>query len=79
LKSVGFGAASFGALSLVGSSSVSAGKKKRPNIILFPHVAGSMNNECRRMAKYALDDYKRFCSGEKLEHEVTKQQWEYMA
>ena len=42
LKSVGFGAASFGALSLVGSSSVSAGKKKRPNIILFPHVAGSM-------------------------------------
>lgn len=50
-----------------------------PNIILFPHIAGSMNNECRRMAKYALDDYKRFCSGEKLEHEVTKQQWEYMA
>ena len=50
-----------------------------PNIVTFPHISGSMHNECRRMARYAIDEYYRFCKGEPLMHEVTKEQWKYKA
>ncbi len=50
-----------------------------PNVVTFPHISGSMNNECRRMARYAIDDFYRYCNGEPLKYEVTKQQWQYMA
>ena len=50
-----------------------------PNVVTFPHIAGSMNDECRRMAQYAIDDFHRFFKGEPLKYEVSKKQWEYMA
>ncbi len=50
-----------------------------PNIVTFPHIAGSLNDECRRMAQYAIDDFHRFFKGEPLKYEVSKKQWEYMA
>lgn len=50
-----------------------------PNIVTFPHIAGSMGPECRRMAQYAIDDFNRFRRGEPLMYEVSRQQWEYMA
>jgi phosphoglycerate dehydrogenase-like enzyme len=50
-----------------------------PNIVTFPHISGSMGNECRRMAQYAIDEFHRFIKGEPLKYEVTKKQWEYMA
>ncbi len=50
-----------------------------PNIVTFPHIAGSMNGECRRMAQYAIDDFRRYLRGEPLIYEVSRQKWEYMA
>lgn len=50
-----------------------------PNVVTFPHIAGSMNAECRRMAQYAIDDFYHYLRDEPLMYEVSKRQWEYMA
>ncbi|MFI4910250.1 MAG: hydroxyacid dehydrogenase [Sedimentisphaeraceae bacterium JB056] len=50
-----------------------------PNVVTFPHISGSMNNECHRMAQYAIDEFHRYIKGEPLKYEVSKKQWEYMA
>ena len=42
-----------------------------PNVVLTPHIAGSMNHECRRMGAFMLEEFKRYISGKKLQHEVT--------
>ncbi len=34
-----------------------------PNVLLTPHVAGSLGNELHRMADQALDELERFASG----------------
>jgi phosphoglycerate dehydrogenase-like enzyme len=50
-----------------------------PNVITFPHIAGAMGNECLRLARYAIEDYRRFCRGEKLKYQVTREEWQYLA
>lgn len=50
-----------------------------PNIILTPHIAGSQFQECRRMAKYMVDDCKRFLDGKPLHHQITRKQASLMA
>lgn len=37
-----------------------------PNVVLTPHIAGSMNAECQRMADFALAEVERFLSGAAL-------------
>jgi phosphoglycerate dehydrogenase-like enzyme len=44
-----------------------------PNVILTPHIAGSMNHECRRMGHYAVEECRRFLKGEPLLWQVTKE------
>jgi phosphoglycerate dehydrogenase-like enzyme len=44
-----------------------------PNVILTPHIAGSMSNECRRMGQYAIDECRRYLNGEPLQWQVTKE------
>ena len=44
-----------------------------PNVHLSPHIAGSLNDEVHRMARLAIDEYKRYANGEALEHEVTEE------
>ncbi|MCD8481841.1 MAG: hydroxyacid dehydrogenase [Verrucomicrobia bacterium] len=34
------------------------------NVVLTPHIAGSMNNECRRMGNYAIEECRRYIAGE---------------
>ncbi|KRV49062.1 hydroxyacid dehydrogenase [Wenjunlia vitaminophila] len=34
-----------------------------PNVLLTPHVAGSMGNELHRLADFALDELQRWCGG----------------
>nr|WSW67300.1 hydroxyacid dehydrogenase [Streptomyces sp. NBC_00995] len=34
-----------------------------PNVLLTPHIAGSLGNELHRMADHALDELERFASG----------------
>ena len=41
-----------------------------PNILLSPHMAGSLNDEVHRMSDFMLEEYKRFASGEAAVHEV---------
>jgi phosphoglycerate dehydrogenase-like enzyme len=46
---------------------------KLDNVILTPHIAGSMNNEVSRMGLYAVDECERYLKGEKLLYGVTEQ------
>jgi phosphoglycerate dehydrogenase-like enzyme len=44
-----------------------------PNVVLTPHIAGSMGNECRRMGRYAVEECQRFLRGEPLLWQVTRE------
>lgn len=50
-----------------------------PNVILTPHIAGSLYNECRRMGSYMLDELRRYLAGDKLLWEITRESVRYMA
>lgn len=41
-----------------------------PNVVLTPHIAGSMGNEIARMGELAVAEVRRFLAGESLAHEV---------
>lgn len=49
------------------------------NVILTPHIAGSMDGECRRMGEVMLAELKRFLSGESLEYSLTREKVKHMA
>lgn len=44
-----------------------------PNVYLTPHIAGSLDGECRRMGQYAIDECRRYLQGEPLQWQVTKE------
>ncbi len=44
-----------------------------PNVFLTPHIAGSMDGECRRMGEYMIDEAERFLKGESLQWEITRE------
>ncbi len=52
---------------------------KLDNVILTPHIAGSMNNEVARMGVYAVDECERYLKGETLLYRVTEQMLVSMA
>ena len=41
-----------------------------PNVVLTPHIAGSLGNEVARMGDLAVAEVRRFLAGEQLAHEV---------
>ncbi|MHB9026387.1 MAG: hydroxyacid dehydrogenase [Armatimonadota bacterium] len=41
-----------------------------PNVIYTPHIAGSMDGECHRMADFAIDEAERFLRGESLRNAI---------
>jgi phosphoglycerate dehydrogenase-like enzyme len=41
-----------------------------PNVVLTPHIAGSLGNEISRMGNLAVREVRRFLAGEPLAHEV---------
>ena len=43
-----------------------------PNVILTPHVAGSLGRECRRFGRTMVDELDRYLAGVPLAHEVTR-------
>ena len=49
------------------------------NVVLTPHIAGSLSGECRRMGQYAIDECRRYLKGEKLLYKVTQEMAEKMA
>ncbi|MCJ7551025.1 MAG: glycerate dehydrogenase, partial [Anaerolineae bacterium] len=50
-----------------------------PNVILTPHIAGSVGTECRRMARYMIDDCKRYLAGEPLLWEISREKAKTLA
>ncbi len=50
-----------------------------PNVVLTPHIAGSMDAECRRMGQYMVDELNRYLADEPLRWSVTREQAERMA
>lgn len=44
-----------------------------PNLIITPHLAGSMGPECRRMGRMMVDELDRWLRGEPLRHRVTRE------
>ena len=50
-----------------------------PNVILTPHIAGSMQGECARMGEWMASELRRFVAGEPLRHTVTRDQLARMA
>jgi phosphoglycerate dehydrogenase-like enzyme len=45
-----------------------------PNVILTPHIAGSLSGECRRMGRFMIEEFKRFQAGEPLKWQITSEQ-----
>lgn len=50
-----------------------------PNVLLSPHLAGSMGHECHRMADWMLEEMLRFQQGKPLKHQVLEKELEKMA
>jgi len=48
-----------------------------PNVVLTPHMAGSVGPECRRMGRFMIDELKRYLAGEPLQGEVTRELSQY--
>lgn len=49
------------------------------NVVLTPHIAGSLGQECFRHAEYMCDEMDRFFNGEPLLYEIDRQRAEKMA
>ncbi len=50
-----------------------------PNVILTPHIAGSMDNECRRTGRIVVEELQRYLKGEPLRWSISRQQAAIMA
>lgn len=53
--------------------------KEMNNVILTPHIAGSLADELFRMSDYMYDDCLRYLAGDLLKYRVTTEMLEYMA
>jgi phosphoglycerate dehydrogenase-like enzyme len=49
------------------------------NVIITPHMAGSMGMECRRLGAYMVEELGRFLRGERLRYELSEAQIATMA
>lgn len=43
-----------------------------PNVIITPHIAGSLGKECNRMGRYMVEELERYLKGDKLQWEITR-------
>jgi phosphoglycerate dehydrogenase-like enzyme len=50
-----------------------------PNVILTPHIAGSIGGECRRMGKYMTDDLRCYVNGEEMLWQIDKEMAKLLA
>ncbi|CAN5431553.1 hydroxyacid dehydrogenase [soil metagenome] len=50
-----------------------------PNVILTPHIAGSIQGECRRMGRVVVDELNRFLRHEPLRFSISREQAAVMA
>jgi phosphoglycerate dehydrogenase-like enzyme len=50
-----------------------------PNVILTPHIAGSIGAECRRMGQSMVNELRRYLAGEPLRYGLSKERVQIMA
>jgi len=50
-----------------------------PNVILTPHIAGSMDTECQRMGQIVVEELKRYLADEALQWAISREQAALMA
>ncbi|HYD85769.1 MAG TPA: NAD(P)-dependent oxidoreductase, partial [Opitutus sp.] len=50
-----------------------------PNVVMTPHIAGSIGTECRRMGTMILDEVQRYLAHEPLRGEVWQEQLNTLA
>ena len=50
-----------------------------PNVMITPHIAGSLGTEARRMTAAALDELERYARGEASRSAVTREDMEFVA
>ncbi len=50
-----------------------------PNVILTPHIAGSLDAECRRMGRYMVEELQRYLAGQPLKWAITQERAKMMA
>ena len=50
-----------------------------PNVVLTPHIAGSMGSERRRLGRLMADEFRRYLSGEPMLHEINRERVAIMA
>jgi phosphoglycerate dehydrogenase-like enzyme len=43
-----------------------------PNVVLTPHIAGSVGAECRRMGRLMVDELNRYLAGQPMQWQVTE-------
>ena len=44
-----------------------------PNVMVTPHIAGSLGPECRRMGRYMVEELQRYLSGQPLRWQVRRE------
>lgn len=49
------------------------------NVMLTPHIAGSMSKECQRMGEYMFEELERYVKGQPLKWEISKEKSLIMA
>jgi len=49
------------------------------NVVLTPHIAGSLGRECRRMGRLVVDELRWYVAGEPPRHEITMDRAALMA
>jgi len=49
------------------------------NVILTPHIAGSVGSECQRIGQYMLDELRRYLAGQPLKYALSRMQVANMA
>jgi phosphoglycerate dehydrogenase-like enzyme len=45
------------------------------NVLLTPHIAGSLGSECRRMGKLMIEELDRFLGGKPLLYEIDEERF----
>jgi phosphoglycerate dehydrogenase-like enzyme len=45
-----------------------------PNVVLTPHIAGSLGRECRRLGQAMIDEFDRWHAGQPLRWQITEAQ-----
>jgi phosphoglycerate dehydrogenase-like enzyme len=50
-----------------------------PNVLLTPHIAGSLDAECRRMGQYMVEELRRYLAGEPLMWAISRERAKIMA